>query len=361
VTTVAALALQAVYAAGRPLGDVVRWSVVSGVFETRFGQAWSLRLLVLLVAAPLLVAAGRRTPTQRRGPLLVSLGVLATALLVTPGLAGHPGADDPAAFAVALDALHLGSVSLWLGGLAVLSLLALRPVRDPTDGTDDVIGVVRCFSTVALVAVVVITLTGFTQGWRQAGSLAAVTGSTYGRLLLAKIGLFAGMVALGAVSRSWLRRRLAGEDGTAPLSRLRQSVAGEALIAVAILAVTAVLVDTVPAKSALAQPFSTELHTDSVLIDVTVDPAKTGAVDVHAYTLTHQGAVLDLPELTAELSLPGRDIGPLEIPLKKAGPGHFVASAFDVPLPGLWELYLVARTSDIHEEDITTEVPIKAG
>ncbi|MER3485914.1 MAG: hypothetical protein C4345_08050 [Chloroflexota bacterium] len=131
------------------------------------------------------------------------------------------------------------------------------------------------------------------------------------------------------------------------------------LVAVAVLALTSLLVNTVPARSALAQPFSTELRTAAVLIDVTVDPTKVGPVDIHTYTLSHAGAVTDIEELTAELTLPGRDIGPLDIPLQRVGPGHFAAYGIDIPIPGVWQLDVTARTSDINEETATTRVRIR--
>ncbi|MGH9139288.1 MAG: copper resistance protein CopC, partial [Acidimicrobiales bacterium] len=132
-----------------------------------------------------------------------------------------------------------------------------------------------------------------------------------------------------------------------------------ALIAIGVLALTALLVNTVPARSALAQPFTAELHTGDVLIDVTVDPAQAGPVDIHTYTLTHAGAVTDVEELTIALTLPGRDIGPLDVPLQRAGPGHFAAYDFDVPIPGVWQLDVTARTSDIHQDTATTTVRIR--
>lgn len=361
VTTVAGLCLQAVYATARPLGDALRWSVVNEVFDTRFGRAWLARLLLILAAAPLLgMATGSG---HRRVAVAVPLGVLGVIVLSTPGIAGHPGADTPAALTVAADTAHLAGVSLWLGGLTVLTLLVLRHAD-----LDDAARVVRRFSPTAFGAVVVILLTGTFQGWRQSRSIDALTDTTYGRLLLTKLALFAVMVALAALSRTWVRRRglaptaSAGPGGGAaspPLSQLRRSVGGEVLIAIGVLAVTALLVNTVPARSALAQPFTAGIHTEDVLINVTVDPARVGPVDIHTYTLTHEGAVTETDELTVELSLPGRDIGPLDVPLQPAGPGHLVAYGFDIPIPGEWQIDVTARTSDIHQDTATTTVRIR--
>lgn len=364
VTTAAALALQAVYSTGRPLGDVLRWSVVGDVFDTRFGRAWLARLLLLAAAAPLL-AVTVRADAHRRRLLAVPLAVIGAAVLVTPGIAGHPGADHPAAVAVLTDTLHLAAISFWLGGLALLTVLVLRARAEDNDPTD----VVRRFSRAALVAVGVILATGLFQGWRQSRSVDAVTDTTYGRLLLIKLALFAGMVGLAALSRSWVRRRTltpaanvgpgAAAASRPSLMQLRRAVGGEALIAIVVLAVTALLVNTVPARSALAQPYTAELHTDQLLIDITIDPAKAGPVDIHTYTLTHTGAVTEVQELSVALSLPGRDIGPLDVRLQRAGPGHFAAYGFDIPIPGVWQLDVTALITDIRQETATTTVRIR--
>ena len=56
-------------------------------------------------------------------------------------------------------------------------------------------------------AVATILVTGTFQGWREVRSTAALTGTTYGRLLMIKFGLFALMVALGALSRRFVQAR----------------------------------------------------------------------------------------------------------------------------------------------------------
>lgn len=114
------------------------------------------------------------------------------------------------------------------------------------------------------------------------------------------MALFAAMVGLAAASRSWVRRRYrsprlavssgpgaaAAQDPAASLGRLRHSVGAEVAVAVVVLAVTSLLVNAVPAKAALAKPYAAELAAKDLLIEVTVDPAKAGRLDLHVYTLT---------------------------------------------------------------------------
>jgi copper transport protein len=268
--------------------------------------------------------------------------------------------------AIASDLVHLASVSLWLGGLVFLTACVL-----PRSRAEELAAVVPRFSRLAFAAVVVILATGTFQGWREVRSTAALTGTTYGRLLVVKVVLFTVMVALGGLSRRWVQARYrvpamrlspgpgaAAADSDA-VGHLRRTVGAETAIAAVVLAVTALLVSAEPARSALARPFSTELRTDQILVDLTVAPAKAGPADLHFYTLSPAGAVQDVAELDVSLRLPGKDVGPLMVPVQRAGPGHFSAYGFEIPLRGRWELDVVARLTEIDQVRATTTVPVR--
>ena len=103
VATVVGIAVEGVYAALLPLGDVLRPSLVEEVLRTRFGRAEVARLVLLVAFVPVLVGVGRRIVDDgwRRRWLLPSISVLGLGLLVTTGLAGHaatggaPASDWP--------------------------------------------------------------------------------------------------------------------------------------------------------------------------------------------------------------------------------------------------------------------------
>ena len=368
VSTALGIGLQGAYAGALDLSDAVKPTVVEAVVQTRFGRVWISRLVLLVGAAGVLGLLTRRPATTPSRRLVAVTAVVGAGLLATPGLAGHAGTGSLAPLAVAVDVIHLGAVSVWLGGLAVLVGVLLRQGDRNT-----LWRVAPRFSRVAFAAVIVILATGTLQSWRQVGSLAALTSTTYGRLLLAKIALFATMVGLAAASRSWVRRRYrkpqlalstgpgaaAAEDPGASLGRLRRSVGAEAAVAGVVLVVTSLLVNAVPAKTALAKPYAAELVAKDLLVEVTVDPAKAGPLDLHVYTLTPAGIIRDVEDVTAKLSLPAKDVGPLTAPLRRAGPGHFAAYGFDVPIPGAWRLEVVARLSDVDQVQASAEVPIR--
>jgi len=378
VTTVVGIPIQGVYAAGLPLSKVLSSTVLSGVLDERFGKVSLSRLVLLVLMAAVLAwlsraeggaGAGRdRRPAS--APLAVG-GLIALGLIFTPALSGHEATQDLVPLALLSDLVHLSAVSLWLGGLALLVGVVL-PRRLP----DELSAVVPRFSKLAFGAVLAILATGVFQGWREVRSISALTQTTYGRLLIIKVALFALMVGLAFFSRRYVQARYRvpaaagrlsfgpGASAGAPtddetVARLRRTVGAESVIAVVVLAVTALLVNAQPARSALAQPFSTELRSDQVLVDVTVDPAKTGPSALHFYTLSPQGAVQEVQDLTASLTLPSRDVGPLAVPVQRAGPGHFTATGFNIPLSGKWTLEVKVLLSDIDEATVNGTVPVK--
>jgi copper transport protein len=137
-------------------------------------------------------------------------GVVAVGLAATWAIAEHASTGLQPQVAMPVDVIHLLAVAAWLGGLA--SLLTVlhwgpSPSRD----------VVRRFSRVAFGSVLVLAVTGLYQSWRQLGSLSALVGTSYGRLLLAKVGLVVVLVGLASVSRQW----------TARLGEVREEAAAE--------------------------------------------------------------------------------------------------------------------------------------
>lgn len=325
--TVATIGLQGAYAAGLGLSAAVRPAVIESVIETRYGQVALARLAVLTVAAVLvarLLRAGDDRPS--RGLLALS-GAAGVGLALTPALAGHASTGDNVAAATVVDTVHVAAASVWIGGVVALVAVVLRK------GFPDAEPVARSFSRVAVWAVGLVVVTGSMQGLRQTGSLDALRETTYGQILLVKVGLVAAIVLVAVRSRSTVRRTLVG---------LRRLVAVETGLAVAVVAATALLVNAVPARTALALPFSGTVEAGPMLVDVTVDPAAAGPTELHVYTLTRAGAVQEVDDLEVELQLLGRDVNPIDVPLQVAGPGHFAAYGFDLPVAGRWKLAVTA-------------------
>ncbi|MFJ8507413.1 copper resistance CopC/CopD family protein [Streptomyces avermitilis] len=235
--TLALLLLRGSYTGSGKVGDIFDLTLLGQVLQTKAGAALVSRLL-LLAAAALFIAVlfgayvkrdaenadadgenadgedaggeGADGETEKRGPdadlaaekkdltfgLAIGGTVVAAGLAASWAMAEHASTGIQAGLAMPVDVLHLLAVALWLGGLTTL-LVALY--RAPSIEA----AAVRRFSRVAFASVVALTVTGLYQSWRQVGSWSALTDTTYGQLLLVKVGLVAVLVGVAWISRRW--------------------------------------------------------------------------------------------------------------------------------------------------------------
>ena len=372
VATLACIPLYAAYVVGGSLGDALDPSLIGDELGHQNGRAWLARALLLAVIA--VVARSKRADRW----LLSGLGA---ALLVTISLTGHAVSGDLVPLAFVTDLAHLGAVSVWLGGLVVLIGSLLWRESGSRRGDDEVATIVGRFSQVAFGAVAMIVVSGAIQGWRQVGSYDALFDTAYGRLLVTKVLLVAGMLVAASFSRAWIRNRaVAGaramalspgpgavaasaDRGSASLVVLRRSVAAEVALAVGVLAVTAMLVNAVPGAASGGDtgprgPFATQVHGETLMVQVAVDPVIVGQSDVKLTVTDHGLNPIEPEEVQASLTLPERDLGPITLTLENTGPGVYVASDVEIPYPGEWQLDMAVRTSDIDQTLLKTAVPV---
>ncbi len=221
----------------QPFWDLVR--------ETDVGWGWMVRIgaLVVALAAALWMT---RWPSAAAATIAVS-GSLAIATLVW---SGHAGATEGAAGTVhrISDILHMIAAAVWVGAIgAFLLLIAPQRVHESPDGLQMAARSLDQFSLVGTICVLIIAATGLVNGQLIVGAdnISRSFGSPYGRLLLAKLGLFAAMLALAAANRWRLTPALSAaitSGEPAPdrkLAAMRTSLALEAAAAVLILALVA--------------------------------------------------------------------------------------------------------------------------
>ncbi|MFI8171009.1 copper resistance protein CopC [Streptomyces sp. NPDC085931] len=222
--TAALLLLRAPYESGAGPLAAFDPGALGRTLSSRPGLALLARLVILLLIAALLVRRSGRRDHHR--PLVRAAGtVLAVGLALTWAVAEHASAGIQVPQAMASSVLHLLATGVWLGGLVAL-LLTLRggPV-------DDLAAVVPRFSRVAFASVAVLAVTGLYQSWRGLGSLPALTGTPYGRLLLVKVAAVCVLLLAAERSRRWTARiaapaaagaTVASTAGAAPPARVPQ-------------------------------------------------------------------------------------------------------------------------------------------
>jgi copper transport protein len=380
VTTVLVSLLYGPYATGGTIADTA--SLLGSSAGTRMGVVMLLRLALLgLLAAGLLWFLRREEvedpPRRTRAAvvLVASLGLAATWSAAAHSATG--------VVALAVDAVHLTAMAVWLGGLAVVAAVPLR-----SGGVAAMRVSLPRFSRVAVVSVILMVLTGLFQSWRLVGTAQALVDTTYGRLLLVKAALVVVLVGSGLLARRWVRRhygfpvvtvsdrrRVArGPDG-GQVRRFGTVVAVEAGIAVLVLGLTAVLVGTDSARVELAAakaaatavvpgvPVVVAFDAGGVAgrgrVSAVLTPGSVGANELHITVLDEQGRLRGVEEVRANITLAEASLGPLDVPMRYSGtPGHYISEVVTAPVSGRWELSLSVRTSDVDEAIVRLPVGI---
>ncbi|WP_188940046.1 copper resistance CopC/CopD family protein [Nakamurella endophytica] len=385
--TVTGVLLQGPYASGRPLSAAVDPDVLGQVLATRFGLAAVARL-VLLLGIGYVMRRSRHGRGAGASSVLAGLGL---AVLVSISVVGHSGSSDLAALALPLDVLHMAAASVWLGGLTVLATVLLR--RPDPATSDDLARVLPRWSATAAGCVLVLVASGAFAGWRQIREWGALTGTGYGRLLIVKFGLVAGMVLFGALGRQLIQRRIlhpapgAVEPATeaeplllatgtdtatlvttsekpaqlsAAVRILRRSVLFEAVLAAAVLVVAAILVGTAPARDSYVPTFTASAPaTSSLTVDVSVAPAKSGLNDLQLTYTGPGGRPTDVVAATARWTQQGGGDAVVPVTLTRSGPGRYTITRVALPAAGQWQLAVTTQSSDIDSSTVLFDVRVR--
>ncbi|WP_416970108.1 copper resistance CopC/CopD family protein [Streptomyces sp. 4F14] len=446
-STLFLLLVRGSYTGSGKVGDIFDLSLLGDVLQTKAGAALVSRLL-LLAAAALFIAVlfgayDKREDEEKRDltfGLAVGGTVVAAGLAASWALAEHASTGLQAGIAMPVDIVHLLAVALWLGGLVTMLVALYRaPADQPVEAS-----AVRRFSQIAFGSVLALVATGIYQSWRQLGSWSAFTETSYGQLLLVKIGLVVVLVGIASVSRRWTGRLVgagagadseeagdseeataeapasgkvkesvaarksadgaAGDrkraaqlarqqaavdsarqkklrDGDANRFGLRRSVLAEAGVAVVLLAVTTILTSTEPGRTELeakaAKSVSSNAASDGTggaltldmsfdtggakgkgVVSVDMDPAGTGANELHVYLTDANGQPFDVPELKVAFTLESQKIGPLPVTPDHITTGHWAANGVQIPVAGEWKIAVTVRTSDIDQTTVSKNAQI---
>ena len=212
---------------GRPLtAPTFGEELAQFVTDIPMGQALLVATLVVALLSVLLAAV--RTPTG------AGLGALLALVALMPiALTGHGAGAANHGLAISAIWLHIGAMSLWVGGLGVLCVVGHRL------GVDRVPAVER-YSMLAGWAFGLVAVSGVVSGWIRVGSLDGLT-SPYGRLVLVKAGALA---ALGLIG--WWHRRLTVPRVAERPALFWRVAIGEVVLMAAVIGVSVALASSAP-------------------------------------------------------------------------------------------------------------------
>ncbi|MCO1658001.1 copper resistance D family protein [Pseudonocardia humida] len=194
VLVLTGIAFRAANAVGRTVGQLSAADV--GAWATRLSAGRGMLLTAGCVAVVLgcgIARLRRRDAVQVRVPMIAALlGAL------MPALTGHTGSAPDHQLAVISAALHVAAASLWVGGLGAILVLVARH-RALLDA------VLPRFSALAGGCVLAVAATGVVNAATRLEGWAALVGTGYGQLVLAKVALLGLLAGLGGLARRRLR------------------------------------------------------------------------------------------------------------------------------------------------------------
>lgn len=154
---------------------------------------------------------------------------------------GHTVTQGPRVVHVLANLVHLGAAAVWAGGVFAMATIAFMR-RRRSDDVDLAAMVVR-FSSIATVSLVGVIVAGTAMTFMIVDVPGDVFGTTWGRVLLAKIFVVAVAAGLGAFNHFRLRPALVQRPDDPGLAReLRASLVAETVAFVVVVALTAALV-----------------------------------------------------------------------------------------------------------------------
>jgi len=216
-----------------PFADLLYGDLQPFAEKTRFGVAFLVMTFGFGVVSALLMLAWVFDLTALRWWALGLSLVLASGL----SLSGHQATEPNATWASELaDWLHLVAASVWVGGLLTLAFLVWPSA--PALRRRAFLG----FSRLAIGLVAAMVLAGAYLALVRLPALSDLWETSYGQVLLLKLAIVSLALAWGGFHHLIVRPRL--EAGVEP--RVRASLVGETVVAMAVLLAAAVLTNVSP-------------------------------------------------------------------------------------------------------------------
>lgn len=163
--------------------------------------------------------------------------------LITVAYLGHSRSQDLPIIGIPIGALHIASMSIWIGGLLALLFVVL-----PNVSISQSITAFRRFGPAAEKIVLAIVITGFIQSVRLHHGVSSLFTTTHGQLLLGKVLIVGVMVWMASRNRALLPQShdLSEKDALLLRQTLVRSTALESVLAFVVLGLTAILSSSAP-------------------------------------------------------------------------------------------------------------------
>ena len=259
---------------------------------------------------------------------------------------------------MALDFIHVLSVSVWTGGVVALLWCVLLARRDETAEDARALGtVVWRFSMTALVATALLITAGVLQAFDRLVLINDLYETPYGIALAVKIVLVLVALAIGALNLlRWGPRLRAGVRARAAL--VRDTLAETGIFVVIIVAASFLTAFAPPAQPSAAAYDQTQ-HVSGLRLEMLV---ASGGAGRNTYLLrVHQGLapVTGAEKVALRFTMVEHDMGEQELVANERAAGDYVAEGSPTAMYGTWKIQTIVRLAG--REDVSTVFTFPVG
>ena len=339
------------------------------VIGTTFGTTWLIRMIITIIIIVLwfLMEKKNKISIKEQIPLLVASLIL----IATTTMMGH-GASTELEAPWILDYAHNLLSSIWIGGVIFFAFVALPTITKTDNSTKEkiVLSLIPRFSGLFIIAIGILIITGPTLLWFLDDNVTSLTDSTYGKLILIKIGIAAAMIAFGGFNQIKFLRNTHDFEKLNISKRISKPLKFEAGLGIALLAVVALLVNSslpageIQSADALQGTFGYEstLFSENAKFDVKVLPAGIGSNTISVIVSSYDNKPLDdISGMKIKVSNPQKNISPIETEITENIQDSITKYSGDATFgfAGNWQIELEAQRANNSNENAIFNLQIK--
>ena len=343
------------------------------VIETTFGTTWLTRMIltIILIGIWFWIERKNKISIKTQIPMLIT----ALILIATTTMMGH-GASTEMAPPIILDYVHNLLSSIWIGGVIFFGFIVLPAITKLDYDVRDKItaSLIPRFSAMIIIALGILIITGPTLLWFLDSNVDSLTGSTYGKLILAKIAIASTMIAFGGFYQiKFVTQAKKDLKSSGVYKKLQRPLRLEAGLGIALLAVVALLVNSslpageVQTADALQSNYGFDgtLFSENAKFDVNVVPVGIGPNKIIVTVSSFDDKPLtDVSGLKVKISNPQKNIAPIVAEVTETTIGgdqpttKFTAET-SFGFGGVWQIELEAQRTENANESVLFDVLIK--
>jgi copper transport protein len=259
---------------------------------------------------------------------------------------------------IALDFVHVLSVSVWTGGVVALLWCVLLARPDKTAEDARALGtIVWRFSVTALVATALLITVGVLQALDRLVLIDDLYETSYGIALAVKIALVLVALAIGALNLlRWGPRLRAGVGARTALTR---DTLAETAIFVVIIIAASFLTSFAPPAQPSAAAYDQTQHIAGLRLEMLV---ASGGPGRNTYVLrVHQALapVTGAEKVAFRFTMIEHDMGQQELVATERAPGEYIANGSPTAMYGTWKIQTIVRLAG--REDVSTVFTFPVG